>query len=237
MTIPAANSSAPTTTPGPLAVGQSTATTGNNGSSPSKQNGSGGGDNSGSQGNKSLPGNGSTAQNGADTGANRGSITGSGPESDASIAHIVLPKDGQFGVVVVGSSLAEQYPEIVSIWGSRIVYTVYLHVGLSKSWILQYSVPRTTDAATGNAKPEAPWPYDISRPTLAPGDVNSDAVMVHGFVNLAGRFEQLAIVFPPEFTQSNFVLSALQQWKFRPARQNGQVASVEVLLIIPEVTE
>ena len=61
--------------------------------------------------------------------------------------------------------------------------------------------------------------------------------MVHGFVNLTGRFEQLAIVFPTEFAQAKFVLNALQQWKFRPARQNGQLAPVEVLLIIPAVNE
>jgi hypothetical protein len=220
--------------------GQSTATSaGGNGNPTSKQNGSGSGQSTGTQAKSPLPGSGSVAQNGSDTGASQGSATGSGSGSDTSVVHIVLPKDGQFGVVVVGSSLAEKYPEIVSIWGNRLIYTVYLHVGLGKSWILQYSMPRTGDtAAVGSAsRPEAPWPYDISRPTLAPGDANSDAIMVHGFVNLAGRFEQLAIVFPPEFTQTKFVLGALQQWRFRPARQNGQLASVEVLLIIPEVTE
>jgi hypothetical protein len=61
--------------------------------------------------------------------------------------------------------------------------------------------------------------------------------MVHGFVNLTGRFEQLAIAFPAEFAQTKFVLNVLQRWKFRPARQNGQLVAVEVLLIIPEVTE
>ena len=61
--------------------------------------------------------------------------------------------------------------------------------------------------------------------------------MVHGFVNAAGRFEKLAIAFPTEFAQTKFVLSALEQWRFRPARQNGQLAAVEVLLIIPEVSQ
>ncbi len=240
-TIPAANAAPRSTTPAPLVPGQTTATTtGGSGNPTSKQNGSGTGQSSGTQGDKSTPGNGPVAQNGADTGTNQGGAAGNtGLGSDPAIAHIAVPKDGQFGVVVVGSSLAEQYPEIVSIWGSRLVYTVYLHVGLGKSWILQYSIPRTADAAAaGNAvKPEAPWPYDIFRPTLAPADFNSDAIMIHGFVNLTGRFEQLAVVFPSPFAQSKFVLGALQQWKFRPARQNGQIAAVEVLLIIPEVTE
>jgi hypothetical protein len=61
--------------------------------------------------------------------------------------------------------------------------------------------------------------------------------MVHGFVNAAGHFERLALVFPADFAKAKFLLSALQQWEFRPARQNGQVAAVEVLLIIPEESE
>jgi hypothetical protein len=57
--------------------------------------------------------------------------------------------------------------------------------------------------------------------------------MIHGFVNASGRFEALRIVFPQTFSQAEFVLSALEQWQFRPAMQNGVAVSVEVLLIIP----
>jgi hypothetical protein len=42
------------------------------------------------------------------------------------------------------------------------------------------------------------------------------------------------VVFPSDFSQAQFVLSALRQWRFRPATQNGMVVAVEVLLIIPE---
>ena len=58
--------------------------------------------------------------------------------------------------------------------------------------------------------------------------------MVHGFVDVQGHFEKLAVVFPPECPQSTFLLASLQQWNFRPAQQNGQTATVEVLLIIPD---
>jgi hypothetical protein len=30
------------------------------------------------------------------------------------------------------------------------------------------------------------------------------------------------------------MLSALREWQFRPASQNGQATAVEILLIIPE---
>jgi hypothetical protein len=147
-----------------------------------------------------------------------------------------LPHDGQFGAVVVGSAQEERYPETAPLWSGRLSYTVYLHVGLAKSWILQYSLSRADNAAAaGNiAHIEAPWPYNIVRPNIPPGAIDADALMVHGFVNQAGRFEALSVLFPPQFAQAQFVLDALAQWQFRPAAQNGQNVRVEVLLIIPD---
>jgi hypothetical protein len=149
---------------------------------------------------------------------------------------IALPKDGHFGAVIVGDALEQQFPEIGGAWSGRLAYTAYLHVGLSKSWIMQYSLPSDTEAAAGGtiSRLEAPWPYNIVRPNLAPGSIDADALMVRGFVNQSGRFEDLTIVFPQSFASAQFVLAALQQWQFRPATQDGQPAKVEVLLIIPE---
>jgi hypothetical protein len=164
---------------------------------------------------------------------------GQGQGSQPTTTQIKLPKEGQFGSVVVGSSLEERYPETALLWSGRLAYTVYLHVGLARSWILQYSVSREDDAASaGNVvRVEAPWPYSIVRPNIAPGTIMADALMVHGFVNKAGHFEDLAIAFPAEFEQAQFVLDSLAQWQFRPATQDGKKVRVEVLLIIPDVPE
>jgi hypothetical protein len=62
----------------------------------------------------------------------------------------------------------------------------------------------------------------------------SEAILVHGYVNQAGHFEALKVIFPPQFPETQFVLTSLDQWQFRPASRNGQLARVEVLLIIPE---
>ena len=138
--------------------------------------------------------------------------------------------------MIVGDALEQQFPEITGAWSGRLAYTAYLHVGLSKSWIMQYSLPGDTEAAAGGtiARLEAPWPYNIVRPNLAPGSIDADALMVRGFVNESGRFEDLTIVFPQSFPSAQFVIAALQQWQFRPATQDGQAVKVEVLLIIPE---
>jgi hypothetical protein len=153
-----------------------------------------------------------------------------------SATHIQLPKDGKFGVVVVGSTLADQYPETLQIWSDRMAYTVYLHIGTPKAWILQYAQIRSADEAAAGAvaKLEAPWPYDIERPDLLARDLNADALMVRGVLNTSGRLEKLSIAYPQGYVHSSFVLRELAQWQFRPARQLDKPATVEVLLIIPE---
>ncbi|HEV2484232.1 MAG TPA: hypothetical protein VGT08_01765 [Terracidiphilus sp.] len=227
--LPPVNETAANNSPGPLAPGeaQDRSARGNSnkaGKGGSGQNADGGGDPPGDTG----------ARNGAASSPAQGANVGQSNQPSAT--KITLPKDGQFGAVVVGASLVEQYPEIVRVWGSRLAYTVYLHVGTARSWVLQYSIPRTDEAAAaGNiAHLEAPWPYNIVRPNLTadPDDVNT--IIVHGYVNQAGRFESLNIVFPAQFPLAQFVLASLQKWQFRPAARNGQVAKVEVLLIIPE---
>jgi hypothetical protein len=141
--------------------------------------------------------------------------------------------------VVTGTSLEDQFPEMGNVWHSRMAYTVYLHVGLAKSWILQYAIPRAVDAAQAGSigQLDAPWPFNIVRPNLAPGAIESDALMVHGYVNTAGRFESLVIVFPPAFPMTDFVLQSLSQWQFRPAMQDGKPIRTEVLLVIPDEDE
>jgi hypothetical protein len=182
-----------------------------------------------------TPGNGTG--NGNDTGTAKESDTDEGPAARPATTHITLPRTGQFSSVVVGVSLEDKYPETARLWGGRMAYTVYLHVGLAKSWIFQYSLPRSDDAASGGntAHLEAPWAYNIVRPNIASEDLNADALIIHGFVNTDGRFEQLKIVFPPEFPQSRFVLDSLAQWEFRAALQGGQPKRVEVMLIIPDI--
>ena len=151
------------------------------------------------------------------------------------VEHITLPKNGRFGVVVVGSSDSDEYSETQRIWGGRVAYTAYLHVGLAKTWILQYSPLRSADATSGGYEQriEAPWPYEIFRPDLAYTKLDAEGLVLHGILNEYGRFESLAVASPAQFSRASFVLNALQQWHFRPARQNGKETAVEVVLILP----
>jgi hypothetical protein len=168
---------------------------------------------------------------------------GTGPadldSNQLSTTAVNVSKDGRFSSIIVGNSLQDEYPEIGGVWNGRVVYTVYLHVGLARSWVLQYSLvraPEQTQSGPASAI-EAPWPYTIVRPNLDPGSLDADALMIHGFVNQSGHFEALSMVFPQAFPQAQFVIAALEKWQFRAAMQGGQSAKVEVLLIIPEQAE
>jgi hypothetical protein len=236
VSLPPINESASSNSPGALAAGQSGDSAQAGQANPAGKAGAmEAGEGSAGAGDPQDP---AAAAHEAETasGLTGASQAGSGQGNQPSAAHISLPHDGQFGAVVVGSSMEEKYPETAQLWSGRLSYTVYLHVGLAKSWILQYSLTRADNAAAaGNITHlEAPWPYNIVRPNLAPGAIDADALMVHGFVNQDGRFEALTVVFPPQFAEAQFVLNSLAQWQFRPATQNGQNVLVEVLLIIPD---
>jgi len=164
------------------------------------------------------------------------SSTGAEAAGSETVDHIQLPPNGRFGVVVVGASQTDQYPEAGDIWTDRVAYTVYLHVGLPKTWILQYGLLQAAQAnGSGSVTHlEAPWPYDIFRPNLLSADINADALIVHGVLNASGKLEQLAVAFPEGFPRATFVVNVLSRWQFRPASQDGKPTPVEILLIIPE---
>jgi len=147
--------------------------------------------------------------------------------------HVSLPPNGHFGAVLVGSSLSDAFPETEGIMADRLTYTVYLQVGLPRSWILQYSLPASSERDINRIRPEAPFPYDIYWPRINAKEVTTDAILVHGLVNAAGHFEQLEIVYPHSYLRSKAFLASLDKWQFRPAMQQGLATSVEVLLIIP----
>jgi hypothetical protein len=154
------------------------------------------------------------------------------------VVRIDRPQNGKPSSVVLGSSSREAYPESAGVLACKIVYTVYVQVGLPKSWILQFCLPDANDrtgAAAGTvAALDAPWPFHIIRPPIT--GLDGDYTLVHGVVNTSGHFERLALVTPDEVAK-NELIPALQQWEFRSATRDGQPAAVEILLIIPHRQE
>lgn len=149
-----------------------------------------------------------------------------------------LPKDGKFSVVVSGSSPAGPYAESAGALSGKMVYSVYISVGLRKKWILQYCLAKAEEqkiAVRGRALPiEAPWPYVIVRPETMSF---SEYVIVHGILGADGRFDQLGLLFPGDLEKKDLLISSLKQWTFRAATRDGVPSEVEILLIIPGQSE
>ena len=159
---------------------------------------------------------------------------------EENFARTDLPPDAKPPLSVLGESVADQYPESAGRGLSgRVVSTVYLNVGLNKSWTLEYWPPASArDEAKGSAAmPESPWPRIMFRPKdlLLPPD--ADAVLVHGVLTSQGQLEQLALILPPDWPQKSILFQALQLWKFRPAMKGGEAVAVEVMLVIPRQPE
>ena len=182
-------------------------------------------------------GSGSGGGSGLGTGPGSGSGTGAGVGGTGSVTRITRAQDGKFQAVVLGSAdTAQAYPESAGVLTSRLVYTVYLKVGMKKSWIMQYCLPKSAEQAAkakGSATPvEPPFPFLILRPNLR-FDSEMDYLIVHGVVTSTGKFEQLTIIGATNYPQERLLLSSLGLWEFRPASKDGQATVVEVLLIIP----
>jgi len=155
-------------------------------------------------------GSGTIGRAGRGAGAPGGGTGGQGDKagSAAEMVRIVRPANGNYSSVIFGASASEPYPESAGVLTSKIIYTVYLPVGLRKNWILQYCLPKsfsTDSAAHGALAPlGAPWPTLIVRPKNN-GVADGDYILVHGIITAAGRFVQLATVAPEQFENTEAI--------------------------------
>jgi hypothetical protein len=151
---------------------------------------------------------------------------------------ISRPVNGRHSSVVMGTGASAAYPESAGILTGKVVYTVYLQLGLRKNWVMQFCLVRDTErggSVNGAvAAVDPPWPFTMVRPAI--DGLKGDYTLVHAIVNTNGRFEQFSLVIPDE-AGASILWESLRQWEFRPASRGGSVSPVEVLLIIPHPRE
>jgi hypothetical protein len=155
---------------------------------------------------------------------------------------VLHPTNGVFDVVVVQSSSSQTFPAGSAALSGRPIYTVYLQVGASKEWILQFCVPNMagpiqTGSLVKLGNPEsvgAPYPMVTVRP---PEDWQhgSDYLLVHGFLDESGHFREMTLLPSQEPTAptTDALLGYLAYWEFRPALQDGHPVKVEIILAVP----
>jgi hypothetical protein len=155
---------------------------------------------------------------------------------------IIHPNNGVFDIVVVQNSTSETFPDAAAALSGRPIYTVYLQVGASKEWVLQFCVPEMAGPVQAGGlvklgKPApigAPYPMVTVRP---PEDWQhgSEYLLVHGFLDESGRFRDLRILpsHEPTLPTTSALLEYLAYWEFRPAVRDGRPVKVEVILAVP----
>jgi hypothetical protein len=154
---------------------------------------------------------------------------------------VIRPRDGQYDLAIVQSSGV--IPGSSGLLKGRPVYSVYLPVGASNEWVLQYCLPpdeaaKPAQAAVvqiGAVTPvAAPYAFAILRPVIQ-FRAGARYAFIHGFVSTSGQFERLTQAGEPMIENLDAVLENLQRWEFRPASKDGQPAVVEILLCIPNI--
>ena len=177
----------------------------------------------------------------AGSGSGKGGSGGSTTKilEDGPYTKIVRPRTGQYEIAVVQSSAP--IPGSTGLLKGQPVYSVYIPVGTSKEWILQYCLPNSEAKAEASSQVvelgamtpvSAPYAFTLARPKIEfrPG---ARYGFIHGYVNASGRLEQVAEVGEPVLQEVATVLKALGEWEFRPALKDGVATAVEVLLCIP----
>ena len=165
------------------------------------------------------------------------------PRAPAGPKIITRPANGTFDTVIVQSNPLDQFPESKGLLTGRPIYTVYISVGTAKDWALYFCIPGEAPSAAGSspavinlgssAPVQPPYPTRMVRPDAIAVPPYYKYILVHGFVNAAGRVENLSVVRPIRPDTDQALMASLAGWEFRAATRDGVKTTVEFLLSIP----
>jgi len=162
------------------------------------------------------------------------------PAPAGAVVRIEHPPGAVADVVVVQPAPMDGTIETSGALSGRPVYSVFLHVGAARQWILQYCVPGEDQSTTvtggvvrlGSPAPlNAPYPKVTYLPALRPRP--GTYLLVHGYINAAGRFEALQALRAADRDEVAAIIPVLERWEFRPAMREGRPVRIEILLAIP----
>jgi len=165
------------------------------------------------------------------------------PAASQAVTRIDHPANGNFDVVIMQSA-RDDLPDVKSLLAGSPVFTVYLQVGDRREWLLEFCMPpgershnNPYEVYVDDAGPLSP-PYPVS--TVIPNNIigqrRSKAITLHGFLTVAGRFRNLDGRDAGNQVVRD-IAALLDQWQFRPASRNKTPTEVEIVLVVPAVSE
>jgi len=156
------------------------------------------------------------------------------------VTRIEHPANGSFDVVVTQSGTRDDLLELGGILTGNPVYSVYLPVGDSKEWLLQYCIPARESVRANPYQVDVedvgtitpPYPISTVIPNSLLAQPIARHIVLHGFLTAAGILRGVGAADSSNPLLSE-ILALLSQWQFRPASRNSRPIDVEILLVIP----
>jgi hypothetical protein len=129
--------------------------------------------------------------------------------------------------------------DLGGILSGNPVYTVYLPVGDTKEWVMEYCIPASENTKNnpyevfvGDAAPvSAPYPVSTVIPNSILGQAHRENIVFHGYLTVSGSFRNIEA--RDQSSLARQISSLLSQWKFRPALKDKTPAEIEILLVVP----
>jgi Gram-negative bacterial TonB protein C-terminal len=164
-----------------------------------------------------------------------------GPAGGISISGASNPSDenqggGSYGMTIVSTGNSGGGVGDFGVFRDEAVFTVYLNPAETADdpappWPLQYALLNPTGEtlqdflppiATKKRMPQ--WPSDLLE------KFSGEQIALYAVINAEGKIVQSKILQSPNSRLSEILLSALEQWVFRPATMNGRPVAVKIVL-------
>ena len=167
-------------------------------------------------------------------------VNGAREKAEAAVTRITHPANGNFDVILMHSALSDDLLDLGAVLSGNPIYTVYLPVGDTKEWLLEYCLPNRQSAQSNTYEINvddvppltAPYPITTVIPKNIIGQSHTRHIVLHARLTASGV---LADVKAGEDSNPMIqqLLPWLNQWQFRPAAKDRVPVDVEVLLVIP----
>ena len=181
------------------------------------------------------------AGNGAGSGTFAGiTIHGGGYTGGTSAnLHPTLAPRNAYGMTIVSTASSGGGLADFGVFSDEKVYTVFMDMretGAERApaWTLQYAAASSVTNRNGTIV--APSPLVRPRPQLPAPLLHkypNAMVVISAMLGTAGHLEDIAVKQTPDARLIPAILTALNNWYFRPAEMDGQPVPLKILLGIP----
>jgi TonB family protein len=158
------------------------------------------------------------------------------------------PLQTAYGITAISTENSGGGLPSYGVFAQDQIYTVHLDMRHDEfdampSWTLEFAVLKNADGSDAPKNPVQmneglvlPFPITKERPSWPDelvAQYQGKMVVVYAIVNAEGKMEQISIKDSPDPLLNDPLVRALRKWVFRPAKVQGNPASMKCLIGIP----